>query len=111
MSHNGTSNFIVELMSESGETVELLVNTIGQYTGAKVIGVQKEAFLGAEPGMHLLNIQADSSWNITIRQPRFSSAPGLPQNFSGKGDSVSTPFSMRLLRFARNDEEPSLRGA
>ncbi len=92
MSHDGTRNFIVELMSGSGDTVDLLVNTIGQYTGDKAVGVQKGALLGAEPGMHLLNIQADGSWSITIRQPHFSSAPGLPQNFSGKGDSVSMPF-------------------
>ncbi len=92
MSHDGSSNFIVQLMSESGETIDLLVNTIGQYTGAKAIGVQKGALLGAEPGMYLLNIQADGSWGITVRQTRFSSAPALPQNFNGKGDSVSPPF-------------------
>jgi len=94
MSHDGTANFIVELMSEAGETVDLLVNTIGSYTGTKAIGVQEGALLGAEPGMHLLNVQADGSWAITIRQPRFSSAPGLPQSFSGSGDGASTPFML-----------------
>ena len=94
MSHDGTSNFIVQLMSDSGETVDFLVNAIGQYSGTRAVGVQKDAIMGAKPGTHLLNIQADGSWNITIRQPRFNSAPGLPQNFSGKGDTVSPPFAL-----------------
>jgi hypothetical protein len=109
VSHDGTSNFIVELMSESGETIELLVNTIGQYTGVNAIGVQEEAFFGAEPGMHLLNIQADGTWSITIRQPRYNSAPGLPQNFSGEGDSTSTPFLLDagLATFTLNHDGTS----
>ena len=94
MSHSGMRNFIVTLLSETGETIDLLVNTIGQYTGTKAVGVQQKPILGAKPGVHIINIQADGSWSITVRQPRFSSAPGLPQSFSGKGDSVSSSFQL-----------------
>jgi hypothetical protein len=42
--------------------VELLVNEIGSFDGSKAIGIDA-------PGLHLLDIQADGDWTITVEQP------------------------------------------
>ncbi|GAI15311.1 unnamed protein product, partial [marine sediment metagenome] len=64
--HDGSSNFIVELLSIEGSLADLLVNEIGSYEGSKAVGIQQGALFGPEPGIHLLNITADGNWSITI---------------------------------------------
>jgi len=94
MTHDGHSNFAIWLYdAESGERVELLVNEIGPYSGAAIVGVTGE-LMQASPGKHLLDITADGNWKVVIEQPRHKTAPQIPQTFTGKGDSVSSPFTL-----------------
>lgn len=94
MTHDGQSNFAIWLYNaETGERVDLLVNEIGPYSGAAIVGVTGE--LGqAYSGKHLLDITADGNWKVIIEQPRPKTALEIPQTFTGKGDSVSSPFTL-----------------
>ena len=95
MTHSGSSNFAVWLLTESGQSVDLLANEIGPYDGRQAVGVTGE--LGdASPGNHLLDIEADGNWTVTIEQPRVTSAAGAPQTFSGSGPDVSPPFALQM---------------
>jgi len=75
MEHAGSANFIVLLLDDQGDWVELLVNEIGNFDGSKAIGIDA-------PGLHLLDIQADGDWTITVEQPTPSSAPSPPQSYT-----------------------------
>ena len=93
--HDGSSNFIVKLLNEQGDLVDVLVNEIGAFKGAKAIGVNKSNIIGASPGTHLLDITADGNWGVLILQPRPTEAKALPQTFQGKGCYVTLFFSLK----------------
>ncbi|MFW6048381.1 MAG: InlB B-repeat-containing protein [Candidatus Natronoplasma sp.] len=94
LTHDGESNFIVELMeSETGDTVENLVNEIGSFDGSQIVGVTEDGF-EAEPGEHLINVEADGDWKIVIEQPKPTSAPSTPQTYSDEGYGVPEPFEL-----------------
>ncbi|MCR8669553.1 TM2 domain-containing protein [Agrococcus sp. HG114] len=78
-SHNGSANFIVQVLDASnGMTGDLLVNTIGAYSGTAAYGIT--AFgEGAR-----LQVTADGAWELTIAP--IASAPELAE--SGAGDGV-----------------------
>lgn len=84
MTHTGTSNFAVVLMDSDGQRVELLVNEIGKFDGAKAVGIAKK-------GEYILDVSADGKWTITIEQPRPVTAEPTPKTFTGTGQQVS-PF-------------------
>jgi predicted small lipoprotein YifL len=92
LTHDGSSNFIVELLDKSGSMQELLVNEIGSFDGSVAIGVDERAFLSAEPGAHILEISADGDWTAVIEQPRPATAEALPVNITGHGCGVSQFF-------------------
>ena len=92
MTHSGSSNFQLELLDDDGETVDWLVNEIGSFDGCKAIGVREDSWIGAKPGIHLLDITADGNWTVQIEQPRPTSADALPLNLTGKGYDVSSFF-------------------
>jgi len=91
MTHNGDSNYAIELLDDTGGLVELLVNEIGSFDGSVAIGVIEDNIIGAKPGIHVLNITADGNWTVLIEQPRPTSGEILPINLKGKGCDVS-PF-------------------
>ena len=91
MTHSGESNFAIKLLDNTGGLVDLLVNEIGVFDGSVAIGVREDNIIGAKPGIHLLDITADSSWTVLIEQPRPTSAKALPISINGKGCGVS-PF-------------------
>jgi hypothetical protein len=95
MTHNGSSNFAIWLLNESGQRVDLLVNEIGPFDGRKAVGVI-DPHGDTSPGNHLLDIEADGSWSVTIEQPRVTSAPPPPQTFSGRGPDVPPPFMLEM---------------
>ena len=65
LTHNGMSNFVVELLSADGHSSELIVDTIGEYDAASTLRVQRGAVGGAlEPGLYALVIQADGEWTV-----------------------------------------------
>lgn len=76
--HSGSRNFIVQAYVGSARP-DLLVNTIGGYSGSRPLSA-------AEPVM--LDIQADGPWTVQIDPI----AGGGAVAFSGAGDSVSGWF-------------------
>ena len=80
-SHQGTSNFMVQALDAQNQpTLDLLVNTIGAYSGITAYGLQGEA---SEPAV-ALQITADGPWTIEVGPMSF--ATELPA--SGMGDDV-----------------------
>jgi len=71
MKHSGSSNFAVLLLDNSGEQVDLLVNEIGYFDGAKAIGIAKS-------GVYILDIDADGPWTVNISQPRSQTDQSVP---------------------------------
>ncbi|WP_226581058.1 hypothetical protein [Halobacillus litoralis] len=78
---NGSSNFAVELQDESGQNLELLVNTIGTYNG-------KTFAMIPSTGTYYLNVTADGSWNFDIHQTPPVERPDAPTTLTGSGDDV-----------------------
>ena len=77
--HDGDMNFVVNALNADNETTgDLLVNTIGTYSGTTVYGFN--SFSEATS----LQITADGNWTITIEP--LSTAPVLAA--SGTGDAV-----------------------
>ncbi|MCK4222094.1 MAG: PKD domain-containing protein, partial [Dehalococcoidia bacterium] len=87
MEHTGSSNFIILLLDNQGQWVELLVNEIGSFSGGKAVGIDT-------PGIHLLDIQADGDWAISVDQPTPTSAPSPPQMYTGHGQEFSPFFTL-----------------
>lgn len=83
--HIGKRNFSVQVLDSAGEYVKLVANTVGNYSGVTAFPIERD-------GDYVANVSADGGWGISILQPRVTSAPGLPQQFAGKGDSVSEFF-------------------
>lgn len=77
--HSGGGNFALTVLDAANQsTGELLVNTIGQYSGATAWGVS------ALGDGETIQVTADGAWTVTI-QP-FSTAEPMPE--SGSGDGV-----------------------
>ncbi len=66
LTHFGNSNFIVYVMNASGQDNELLVNEIGNYSGSVALRVQSGGILNLPPGLHIIAVQADGSWTISL---------------------------------------------
>lgn len=77
LTHRGSRNFIVE--AYRGAKSELLVNTIGSYTGVRPL-------TGEEPV--LLAIEADGTWTVEVEGPGVTESVSL----AGSGDAVSDVF-------------------
>ncbi|WP_374009877.1 DUF308 domain-containing protein [Leifsonia sp. LS-T14] len=81
-SHQGSSNFALNILDASNQpTGDLLVNTIGNYSGVTAYGMNA---LG-DGGVNL-QVKADGAWNITISP--VSAAPDLTLPGSATGDQV-----------------------
>lgn len=80
LTHRGSSNFSVVSYTAAGERLDLLVNEIGLYSGARPVNF----LTGEEVGE--LEITANGAWAITVR-PLFAS-PTLESTFSGTGSEV-----------------------
>lgn len=77
--HNGSANFIVQVLDANNQSSgDLLVNTIGSYSGQTAFGLN--AF---SEGVRL-QVTADGAWELTVAP--IESAPELAQ--SGSGDGV-----------------------
>ncbi len=58
--HDGSSNFIVQLLDQNGNEIENLVNEIGNYSGSKAVHIDSSA-------IYFLNIYADGNWTVSIQ--------------------------------------------
>lgn len=89
MKYQGSSNFIVWLLDDMGSKKELLANLIGDYDGSHAFGITKA-------GDYLLDVDADTSWTVTILQPRGGTGASLPDTFEGAGFQTS-----QFIRFEK----------
>lgn len=88
--HDGSSNFIVELVNaETGETEEILVNKIGETSGAIAIPA-------GSSDEYRLNIDADGAWSIEVAEPlpQEGDIEQLPAEASGTGPDVVGPIEL-----------------
>ena len=85
LTHTGSSNFAIWLLDSDGENVDLLVNEIGSFDGSTALGIEVA-------GAYALDITADGAWTIKIEQLKPTSAPGVPQTFTGTGPKASSLF-------------------
>lgn len=101
MTHSGQSNFGIWLLDENGNNIELLVNEVGTFNGAKAVGINKK-------GTYILDISADGQWTVKIEQPRPITAPSIPKTFSGIGQQVSEfltiPKGLTTFRMTHNGQ-------
>jgi hypothetical protein len=77
-SHDGSSNFIVDLIALEGDSLSdvSLINAIGDVEGSQVRRVSEE-------GMYALNADADGDWSVTLNQPANPSTESLPISEDG----------------------------
>jgi hypothetical protein len=99
--NDGKSNFVVELLDESGESAGNLFNEINKFQGRRAFNIEKA-------GEYLLNVGATGAWSFTITQPRPEAAKVKPQTFSGEGMDI-TPFvklpkGLAVFEFQRHGE-------
>lgn len=80
--HDGESNFQVSLEDDS-EFGDSFINVIGEFDGAQADLIDE--------GEYLLDINADGSWEIDIRQPRSGDGDELAVSLSGTGPDVAGP--------------------
>jgi len=81
--HSGESNFIVELIDDdSGDSVDILVNKIGETSGAVGIGLAD--------GNYVLDVDADGDWSIEAGEPMAPEGEyGVPPaSISGEASDV-----------------------
>jgi hypothetical protein len=78
--YSGSSNFQIEGLDAQNQHTDLLVNTIGNYTGNTAFGFG----LGKAPVT--LKVTASGPWTVKIAP--ISTAPALASPASGMGDAV-----------------------
>jgi hypothetical protein len=89
-SHDGESNFIVEMLDLEGDEFddELLVNVIGSIEGRSVIPTADSRYQ--------LDINADGDWSIALDQPEVTEdyLEELPLSAEGSGPDVVGPIEL-----------------
>lgn len=87
-------NFIIYLLDNNGNKIDLIANAIGNGQSSAAINVK-------EPGDYLLDITSDGDWNVQVTQPNYSTAQAVPITLSGNGNQASQPFYLKsgLARF------------
>jgi hypothetical protein len=80
ITHDGTSNFMVEALDESGRSVDLVVNAIGDYAGDRPVG------LGGRGPTAAFEVRATGTWKIVLRD--LSKAPEFTGEASGRKPAV-----------------------
>ncbi len=88
ITHDGTGHFGIWVLDDQGNNVELLVNEIGVFDGAKAVRIERE-------GSYILDVSADGNWTVLAEQPATPpDAPGPPLTFTGFGQDVSPMFTV-----------------
>ena len=59
--HTGMNTFSVQLLDQNGKFIQSVMDEIGPYRGSQSIGI-------TQPGIYILNIDADSSWHLDVSQ-------------------------------------------
>ncbi|MHC3438234.1 hypothetical protein ACYJ1Y_09040 [Natrialbaceae archaeon A-gly3] len=96
--HDGESNFQVSLVDGS-DFDDLFVNVIGDFDGAQADLI--------DSGEYMLDVEADGSWEIEVRQPRAVSGDSLPKSLSGNGPDVVGPIDFSGTHVAEGSHSGS----
>ncbi len=78
----GPSNFIVWNLDSSGGKIDLLVNTIGNYSGTRLIDALQDQQTAA------LQIRAEGSWKVTLKPLAMVRVWDGTGTWTGKGDDL-----------------------
>ena len=81
VTHRGSSNFVVESIDAAGSSIDLLVNTIGDYGGTVIFGI------GADHPI-AFKVQADGAWKIIVRSSTEAPIWDRSTTLKGIGDGV-----------------------
>jgi len=82
MTHNGESNFIVEALDASGDSLGSVVNEIGDYSGTVLFDKELDQHTVA------FAVDADGPWTITVKPVTSAPAWDPSTTLKGTGDSV-----------------------
>lgn len=82
ITHTGFGNFTVKNYSASGDTIDLLVNEIGNYIGTRPIDFYDKQETAR------FEINADGAWNIQVMPLQYVRKEAIPGGISGNGDDV-----------------------
>jgi len=86
--YGGSDNFSVEIIDNSGQSVDIPINDIGVYSGTVSESL--------DAGHYTLNVTASVAWTITVTQPRNQTAASLPYVFNkGRSDALIGPFKAK----------------
>ncbi|MEV4535890.1 hypothetical protein AB0J82_18910 [Asanoa sp. NPDC049518] len=80
ITHDGTSNFMVESLDATGRSVDLIVNAIGDYSGDRPVG------LAGRGPTTAFKVRATGTWKIVLRD--LSKAPAFTGEASGRKPAV-----------------------
>ncbi|WP_143049677.1 hypothetical protein [Asanoa ishikariensis] len=81
ITHDGTSNFMVEGVDAAGRSVDLIVNAIGDYAGDRPVGLG-----GGRRPTAGFKVRATGTWKIVLRD--LSKAPAFTGEASGRKPAV-----------------------
>ena len=79
ITHDGSSNFMVDSLTADGDPVDLVVNEVGDYNGVRLLDAEREV-----PAK--LKIRADGRWKVTVMVA--DKAPKWTGKASGKSDTI-----------------------
>jgi len=80
ITHDGTSNFMVEALDDDRRPVGLIVNAIGDYAGDRTVGLAERGTTAA------FRVRATGTWKIVLRD--LSKAPAFTGEASGRKPAV-----------------------
>jgi hypothetical protein len=93
--HDGMNNFIIEVFDAYGNSLDLLINTIGKYDGLRLINfIYKE-------NVALVTVKADGNWTFTV-QPfsrSFIHDSYLLKPYEGHGDDIVSVYGNKIVHF------------
>ena len=82
ITNDGSSNFAVWNLDSNGKQIDLLVNTIGSYSGTRLI----DAIKGQQTAA--LNIESDGNWTVTLKPLALLRVWDGTGTWTGKGDDL-----------------------
>ena len=62
VTHNGSSNFFIQLLNVDGIQTHIVVNQLGEYEGTA--SFQIHPIIGVQPGIYGVSIKADGDWTV-----------------------------------------------
>jgi hypothetical protein len=82
VTHKGERNFAIETIAADGDQLDLLVNTVGDYSGTVLFDVEGDDHSVA------FEITADGAWTITVKPVAEAPTWDPSTDRNGTGDSV-----------------------